>query len=188
MRRGLALILRSPRPGDLGRAVGRTAERGHSSQVALLGVTRRLEARAVEGAGELFLNQVAHLLVGGELHPEQRGRLDQRYPCLGITEPAQLPVPEEPIGVGLRPHQTHMQTPRATTLNASSTPRARSTRSRMRCRRLLSRSNLAAIWAKVDLKSGWEPTSCTSVVAHPASEASRSSSMSSTVFPTPRRP
>lgn len=61
-------------------------------------------------------------------------------------------------------------------------------RSRMRWRRLVSRSSRAAIWAKVERKSGWDPTSWTSVVAHPASEAMMSSSMSRTVLPTPRSP
>jgi hypothetical protein len=78
--------------------------------------------------------------------------------------------------------------PGATTLHAFTTPRARSTRSRMRCFLLISRNSLDAIWAKVARKSGEDPTSTTSVVAHPASAASRSSSIKSTVFPTPRRP
>lgn len=44
--------------------------------------------------------------------------------------------------------------PGATTLNALTTPRARSTRSRMRCFRLISLSKCDAIWAKVEQKSG----------------------------------
>ena len=73
-------------------------------------------------------------------------------------------------------------------LNALTTPRARSTRSLIRCLRLISRSSRAAMRAKVTRKSGCEPTSCTSVVAQPASLASTSNSISSTVLPTPRRP
>jgi hypothetical protein len=72
-------------------------------------------------------------------------------------------------------------------LNALTTPTPRSARSLMRWRRLISRS-LVAMRAKVTRKSGWEPTSCTSVVAQPASLASTSSSISKTVFPKPLRP
>jgi len=42
--------------------------------------------------------------------------------------------------------------------------------------------------ANVTRKSGWEPTSCTSVLAPPASLASTSNSISKTVLPTPLRP
>lgn len=55
----------------------------------------------------------------------------------------------------------------------------------MRCLRLICRSRRDAIWAKVARKSGWEPTSCTSVVAQPESEATMSSSIRSTVLPPP---
>lgn len=74
------------------------------------------------------------------------------------------------------------------TLNAFTTPSACSTRSRTRCRRLISRSRRAAMRVNVTRKSGCEPTSCTSVVAQPASLASTSNSISRTVLPTPRRP
>jgi hypothetical protein len=74
------------------------------------------------------------------------------------------------------------------TLNAFTTPSARSPRSLMRWRRLISRSSRVAMRANVTRKSGCVPTSCTSVVAQPASLASTSSSISSTVLPTPRRP
>jgi choline dehydrogenase-like flavoprotein len=57
-----------------------------------------------------------------------------------------------------------------------------------RCLRLISRRSRVAMRANVSRKSGWEPTSCTSVVAQPASLASTSNSISSTVLPTPRRP
>ncbi len=42
--------------------------------------------------------------------------------------------------------------------------------------------------AKVARKSGLVPTSCTSVVAQPASDANTSNSMRRTVLPTPRSP
>src|SRR6266702_123362 len=73
-------------------------------------------------------------------------------------------------------------------LNAFTTPSARSTRSLIRCLRLISRKRRAAMRARVTRKSGCEPTSCTSVVAQPASLASTSNSINSTVLPTPRSP
>ena len=73
-------------------------------------------------------------------------------------------------------------------LKAFTTASARSMRCLARWRRLMFISSRAAMRAKVARKSAFEPTSCTSVVAHPASLARTSNSMRSTVFPTPRRP
>ena len=73
-------------------------------------------------------------------------------------------------------------------LKAFTTASARSIRCLARCRRLMLTSSRAAMRAKVARKSALVPTSCTSVVAHPASEARTSNSMRSTVLPTPRSP
>ena len=52
----------APQAGHLGRGVWRRAEGGHRRQVALLGVAGHLEAGAIEGAGQLLSDQVAHLV------------------------------------------------------------------------------------------------------------------------------
>ena len=73
-------------------------------------------------------------------------------------------------------------------LNAFTTDSARSIRCLARWRRLMFIKRRLAMPANVVRKSAFEPTSWTSVVAHPASLARTSNSMRSTVFPTPRRP
>jgi hypothetical protein len=80
-------------------------------------------------------------------------------------------------------------TPEGTaTLNALTMPSARSTRSLIRWRRLISRRRRVAMRAKVTRKSGWEPTSWTPVVAQPASLASTSSSISQHGLADPAQP
>ncbi len=73
-------------------------------------------------------------------------------------------------------------------LNALTTDSARSMRCLALCRRLMFIKRRLAMPANVVRKSAFEPTSCTSVVAQPASLARTSNSISRTVFPTPRRP
>lgn len=96
--------------------------------------------------------------------------------------------PESAIPEAASTSSFNCTAPGTATLNAFTTPSARSTRSLIRCLRLISRNSRAAIRANVTRKSGCEPTSCTSVVAQPASLASTSNSISNTVLPTPRNP